>query len=113
MLKLNGFILTVTLSLFTLILFKTEGPIVYKAATHTEAIKINGFHNTSAVATNNFSYEQLGSVKQKITSPNFIHSVNNLKKAFLDEGISYLKDSNFIDLNLTTRTIIYPFHSFL
>jgi|SRR5690606_332417 len=112
MLKFNCFLLTVTLSVFSLFLFKTEGSIPHKTVTHTHDIKIDGHYNTSAISANNSLYERLGSVKQKLTNSNFTNTFS-LKKVFLEEGINYLKVCNLIDLNLTTRTIIYPFHSFL
>src|SRR5690606_14879526 len=113
MLKFNCFLLTVTLSFFSLILFKTEGTAVYKTARHTQDVKIDGVYNTSAISVNNSSLEQLGFIKQKLTSANFIYTFTCLNKVFLEECINYLKACNLIYLNLTTRTIIYPFHSFL
>lgn len=113
MLKFNCFLLTVTLSFFTLILSKTEGTIAYKIVDQSEDIRIDSFHNTSAISTNNSFHERLGFIKQKLTSGSLIFSFTYLRDAFLEEGLSYLKVCNLIDLNLTTRTIIYPFHSFL
>lgn len=113
MLKFNCFLLTVTLSFLSLFLFKTESTTVYKTVTHKEDLKIDSFHNTSALTANNSFHELLSFVKQKLTSAYFICSFTGLKKVFLEEGINYLRVCNLIDLNLTTRTIIYPFHSFL
>lgn len=113
MLKFNCFILTITLSFFSLFLFKTEGTTVHKTVTPTEDIKIDEFYNASAITTNNSFHERLGVVKQKLTSAHFNHAVSNLKNGFLEEGVQYLKVCNLIDLNLTVRLIIYPFHVFL
>lgn len=113
MLKINCFLLTVTLSFFSIILSKTEGTISYKIVDQTEDIKIDSFYNTSAISANNSFNERLGFVKQKLTNGSLIFSFSYLTDQILDEGLSYLKACNLIDLNLTTRTIIYPFHSFL
>lgn len=113
MLKFNCFLLTVTISFFSLFLFKTEGPIAYKTVTHTHEIKIDDFYNTCAISVDNSFRDLLSFTKQKLTSANFFDTFTCLKKVFLEEGINYLKVCNLIDLNLTTRTIIYPFHSFL
>ncbi|WP_100613806.1 hypothetical protein [Confluentibacter citreus] len=113
MLKFNCFLLTVTISFFSLFLFKTENTISFQAITHTHDIKIDGLYNTSAISANNSFLELLSFDKQKLTNANFIYTFTCLKKVFLDEGYNYLKVCNLIDLNLTTRTIIYPFHSFL
>ncbi len=114
MLRFNCFLVTVTISFFSLFLFKTEGTVPFKTVTHhTHEIKIDGLYNTTAITANNSLHELLNFDKQKLTSTNFIHTFTCLKNVFLDECFNYLKRSNLLDLNLTTRTIIYPFHSFL
>lgn len=111
--KFNWFLLTVTLSLFSLLLFKTEGAVVHKKVTHTPDIKIDGSYNTSALIVNSSFNERLGFDTQKLPSAHLIYPFIHLKNAFLEDGVNYLKVCSLIDLNLTTRTIIFPFHSFL
>lgn len=113
MLKFNCFILTVTISFFSIFLFNTENTISFKTITHKHDIKIDGLYNTSAISTNNSFFELLSFDKQKLTNTNFIYTFTCLKNIFLDESSNYLKISNLLDVNLNTRTIIYPFHSFL
>ena len=113
MLKLNCLLLTVTISFFSLFLFNTENTISFNSITHTHDIKIDGLYNTFAISANNSFLELLSFDKQKLTNANFIYKSTCLKKVFLDERLNYLKASNLLDLNLTIRTIIYPFHSFL
>lgn len=113
MLKLNCFLLTVTISFFSLFLLKTENTISFQAVNHTHDIKIDGLYNTSAISANNSFPELLNFDQQKLTNANFIYTFTYSKKVFLDESLNYLKLCNLFDLNLTTRTIIYPFHSFL
>ncbi|PKQ45645.1 hypothetical protein CSW08_06135 [Confluentibacter flavum] len=113
MLKLNCLLLTVTISFFSLFLFKTESTISFQAITHTHDIKIDGLYNAFAISANNSFHELLNFDKQKLTNANFIYTFTCLKKMFLDEHFNYLKLCNLIDLNLTTHTIIFPFHSFL
>lgn len=111
--RFNCFLLTVTISFFSLFLFKSENTTLFKAITHKHDIKIDGLYNTSAISADNSFHELLSFDKQKLTNSNFIHTFTCLKKVFLDESFNYLKISNLLDINLTTRTIIYPFHSFL
>lgn len=113
MLKFYCFLLTVAISFFSLFLFKTEGAVVFKTGKHTHDIKIDDFYNTCAIFVNNSSYKVLNFDKQKLINVNFIYAFTCLKKVFLDEGANYLKACHLIDLNLTVRAIIYPFHSFL
>ena len=51
--------------------------------------------------------------QKRLTNVNLFCSVKPLREAFLDDNSNYLKACNLLDLNLTTTTIIYPFHSFL
>lgn len=114
MLRLNCFLVTVTISFFSLFLFKTEDVVPFKTVTHhTHDIKIDGLYNTFAISVDNSFLELLNFDKQKLTNTNFIYTFTCLKNVFLDACFNYLKISNLLDLNLTTRTIIYPFHSFL
>lgn len=113
MLKFNYFILTVTISFFSLFLLKTEGVVAFKTVTHKHEIKIDGLYNTSAISANNSFHELLSFDKQKLPNTNFIYTFTCLKNVLFDESSNYIKISNLLDLNLTTRTIIYPFHSFL
>ncbi len=114
MLKFNCFLLTVTISFFSLFLFKTENTISFQAIAHTHDIKIDGLYNTFAISANNSFEELLNFDKQKKpTNYNFFNAFKPVKKVLLDESLYYLKVCNLFDLNLTTRTIIYPFHSFL
>ena len=113
MLRINCFLLTVAISFFSLFLFKTEGAVTFKTVSHTHDIKIDGLYNTLAISIDNSFRELLSFDKQKLTNTNFIYTFTCLKNVFLETSFNYLKISNLLDLNLTTRTIIYPFHSFL
>ncbi|MGZ0015825.1 hypothetical protein [Yeosuana sp. AK3] len=114
MLKFNGLLLAVTISFFSLFLFKTENSRSFQAITHTHDIKIDSLYNAFAISANNSFEELLNFDKQK--KPTVYKVFNDFKlenKELLNESLNYLKVCNFLDLNLTTRTIIYPFHSFL
>lgn len=114
MLKFNCLLLTVTISFFSLFLFKTENSRPFQSIAHTHDIKIDGLYNALAISANNSFEELLNFDKQKKpTVYNVFNDFKPVKKGLLDESLNYLKVCNFLDLNLTTRTIIYPFHSFL
>jgi len=112
--KFNCLLLTVALSFCSLILFHSEGSISFERNTPIHHLKIDQSINACAVSINN-SYEELINFdKQKrLTNVNLFCSVKPLREAFLDDNSNYLKACNLLDLNLTTTTIIYPFHSFL
>lgn len=116
MLKFKGLILTIAISLISLFLFETNGRTVAlnKPLNTRHDIKIERSFNTLAITTAN-SFEELISFnkhKNQTTETAFGSkiSVNN---AVYDYNLHYLKTSAHLDLNLNTRTIIYPFHSFL
>lgn len=112
--KFNCLVLTVIISFFSFFLFITESTISFKSIVHKYDIKIDNAYNALAISTNNSFQELLNSDKQKKPSScNVFYTFKHLKKIFLDVDFNYLKGCNLLDLNLTTRTIIYPFHSFL
>ncbi len=113
--KLNCFVLTVIISFFSLFLFKTESATSFKRLVHTHDIKIDNAFNTCAISTNN-SFEHLVNFEKEKEQPSvscFYTTASSLNKRYLNTNLQYLKICGFFDLNLTTRTIIYPFHSFL
>ena len=111
--KFNCLLLTVALSFCSLILFHSEGSISFEKNTPVHHFKIDQSVNACAVSINN-SYEELISFdKQKrLAGGHAFYPIKPLSKAFLDDNSNYLKACNFLDLNLTPTTIIYPFHSF-
>lgn len=112
--KINCFVLTVIISFFSLFLFKTETTISFKRVTHAHDIKIDNAYNAYAISVDNSIHELLNFDKQKKpTHGNVFYTFKTLKNVFLNETFNYLKVCDLIDLNLTTRIIIYPFHSFL
>ena len=111
--KFNCLLLTVALSFCSLILFHSEGSISFERNTPIHHLKIDQSINACAVSINN-SYEELINFdKQKRLASGHAFYPIDLSEAFLDEHSNYLKACNFLDLNLTPTTIIYPFHSFL
>ncbi len=113
--KLNCFVSTVIISFFSLFLFKTESATSFKRIAHTHDIKIDKAYNTCAISTNN-SFEHLVNFAKEKEPPSvncFYTNASYLNKGSLNTNLQYLKICEFFDLNLTTRTIIYPFHSFL
>jgi hypothetical protein len=112
--KFNCLLLTVALSFCSLILFHSEGSISFKKNTPLHNFKIDQSINACAVSINN-SYEELINFdKQKrLAGGNFFYAIKSLNEPFLNDNSNYLKACNLLDLNLTTTTIIYPFHSFL
>ncbi|CAH8282700.1 hypothetical protein EV196_101552 [Mariniflexile fucanivorans] len=114
MLKINSLLLTLALSLFTLFLCETEGDLALKKTTPTHDVKIDHSFNALAITTNN-SFPELVSFNAE-KEPNFqnqFYAKNILKLVVFENESQYLKVCDFIDLNLTTQSIIYPFHSFL
>ncbi len=114
MLKINCFFLTITLSLFSLFLFKTESNLSFKPVNHPHNIKIDHSINACAISTNNFfegfsNFEKL----KKQNHVNYFESFKPLNKVLVENNSHYLKTCNFLDLNLTISKIVYPFHSFL
>ncbi|WP_445736084.1 hypothetical protein [Mariniflexile sp.] len=114
MLKINCLFLTVTLSFFSLFLFKTESNLSYKSVSHPHDIKIDRSVNASAISINN-SFEELVSFEKlkKQNHVNYSESYKPLNKVLLENNSNYLKACDFFNLNLTISKIIYPFHSFL
>ena len=114
MLKINCLLLTVTLSFFSLFLFKTEGNLAFKAVNHSHDIKIDQSVKTCAISASNSFVELLSFDKQKKQNQiNYLESFKPLNKALVENNASYLKACDFLDLNLTIHKIIFPFHSFL
>lgn len=113
MFKLNCFFITVTISFLSLFLFQTETSIPYGTAPQKHEIKIEGQYNTSAISTNNSFLKILSFEKHELPSVHFTSAFKYLIKRLPDNHASYLKACDFIDVNFTTRTIIFPFHSFL
>ncbi|MFG6685459.1 hypothetical protein ACGK9U_02665 [Mariniflexile sp. HNIBRBA6329] len=114
MLKFNGLILTLALSLFTLFVSESKGDLATKKITHTHDLKIDHSYNTLAISTNNSFLELAGFEKEKEqTFDNNFFAKKPISEKVLESDFQYLKVCDFLDLNLTTRSIIYPFHSFL
>lgn len=114
MLKIKCLLLTVTLSFFSLFLFKTESSLAFKPVNHSHDIKIEHSINTSAISTNNSLVEFLSFDKQnKQNQINYLESFKPLNKVLVENNAHYLKKGDFLELNLTIHKIIFPFHSFL
>ena len=114
MLKINCLLLTVTLSFFSLFLIKTESSLAFKPVNHSHDIKIDHSINTSAISTSNSLVEFLSFDKQKKQNQiNYLESFKPFNKVLVENNSRYLKTSDFLELNLTIREIVYPFHSFL
>ncbi|MEN3323922.1 hypothetical protein VP395_09295 [Mariniflexile soesokkakense] len=114
MLKFNSLLLTLALSLFTLFLSKPEGDLALKKITPTHEVKIDHSFNALAITTDNSFQELVRFDKEKEpTKPNHFYAKNFLNETVYESDLHYLKVCDFLDLNLTTRSIIYPFHSFL
>lgn len=114
MLKFNGLLLTITLSLFTLFASEFEGVLAIKKITSTRDLKIDHSYNTLAISTNNSLLELAGFEKEKEqTFDTKFFAKKPISEKVFESDLQYLKVCNFLDLNLTIRSIIYPFHSFL
>lgn len=112
--KINCFVLTVVISFFSLFLFKTESTISFKNITQASDIKIDNAYNACAITVDNSFQDILNfDTQKKPTHSNVFYSFRTIKTLLLNETLNYLKICDLLDLNLTTRTIIYPFHSFL
>ncbi|WP_308991594.1 hypothetical protein QLS71_006140 [Mariniflexile litorale] len=114
MLKFNSLLLTLALSLFSLFLSETGGDLAIKKIPTTHDVKIDHSFNALAITTNN-SFQELVSFEKDKEPPteNRFYTKNTSNKTVFENELQYLKVCDFIDLNLTTRSIIYPFHSFL
>lgn len=113
MFKFNCFLITVTISFLSLFLFQTETSIQFSSTKQAHDIKFDVNYNTSGISANNSFHELFSFDKLKLTSVPFTNSFKYIKKGLSDYHANYFKTCNLIDLNLTVRTIIYPFHSFL
>lgn len=114
MLKVNTLLLTVTISFFSIFLFKTESRVAFKAVHHSHDIKIDSSINACAINTNNsfvefFTFNELKTQSQT----NYLESFKPLNDVLVENNARYLKACDFIDLNLTIREIVFPYHSFL
>lgn len=112
--RLKYLILIVVLGFFAVFLNETQNDLPIKQNTKHE-LKISDAFNTLAIPTSNSFQEFAGFSKQKEltnNNPKFLSKISISKSAF-NTDLQYLKTCDFFDLNLTTRTIIYPFHSFL
>lgn len=114
MLKFNSLLLTFALSLFALFLCESEGNSALKKTTSTHDFKIDHSFNALALTTNN-SFQELVSFDKEKNQPNQNHfyAKNLSNEVIFKSDLQYLKVCGFLDLNFTTRNIIYPFHSFL
>ena len=114
MLKFNGLLLTIALSLFTWSASEKEGDLAIKKITPTQDVKIERSFNALAIAPNNSFLEFAGFEKLK-EQPfhNKFFTKNPIPEKVFESDLQYLKICNFLDLNLTPRSIIYPFHCFL
>ena len=114
MLKINCFLLTVTLSFFSLFLFKGEGTLALKTTSSKHEIRYDNSVNKTAISIDNSFTEFVHIDKQK--RQNSINHVFVFKPAgnhLFQTDSHYLKGCNFLDVNLTVDKIIFPFHSFL
>ncbi len=112
--KFNCLLLTVTLSLFSLILFNTEGDISFVKNTPAHHYKVDQSVNACAVSINNSYGEFISFDKQKrLTNYNLSFAIEPLSQAHSNSNVNYFKLCKLFDLNLTSSTIIFPFHYFL
>ena len=114
MLKINTLLLTVTLSLISLFLLKTESNFSFKSVNHSHDIKIDKSINACAISTHTSLVNFLSFDKQKKQNQiNYLESFKPLNKQLVKNNTRYLKVCDFINLNLTIREIVFPYHSFL
>lgn len=114
MLRVNTLLLTVTISFFSIFLFKTESNVSFKAINHSHDIKIDSSINACAITTNNSLVEFFSFNEQKTQSQtNYLESYKPLNDVLVENNGRYLKACDFINLNLTIREIVFPYHSFL
>jgi hypothetical protein len=115
MLKINCLFLTVTLSFFSLFLFKTESNLSFKTVNHSHDIKIDQSINSCAISTNNSFEEEISSFdeQKKLNQLNNFESFNPENKVLVENNARYLKACDFFNLNLTISKKVFPFHSFL
>lgn len=114
MLKINGLLLTVTISFFSLFLFKTEANLAFTPINNSHEIKVDKSTNACAISTNNSFVELLRLDKQKKQNQiNLLETFKPLNKVLVENNTHYLKTCDFFELNLTISKIVFPFHSFL
>jgi hypothetical protein len=115
MLKFNGLILTLALAFFSLFLSEAQSDLAFKqnTANHHD-LKIDHYFNTFAISSNN-SFQELVNFDKEKNQPNqnYFYAKNLSNEVVFKSDLQYLKVCGFLDLNFTTRNIIYPFHSFL
>jgi len=114
MLKINCFLLTVTLSFFSLFLFKAEGTLPLKTTSSKHEISYDHSVNKCAISIDNSCEEFIHYDKQKRqNSLNYAIAFKPLSKRLFETNSHYFKTCDFLDVNLTISKIVYPFHSFL
>ncbi|MFD0990666.1 hypothetical protein ACFQ1R_11200 [Mariniflexile jejuense] len=116
MLKFKGLILTIAISFISLLLFETNGKAVAlnKPSNTHHDIKIERSFNTLAITTANSFEELINFNKHKNQTTETVFGAKKIvTNAVCENDLHYLKTCAHLDLNLNTRTIIYPFHSFL
>ncbi|HMR15130.1 MAG TPA: hypothetical protein PKD13_01490, partial [Mariniflexile sp.] len=114
MLKINCFLLTVTLSFFSLVLFKGEGALALKTTSSKHEIRYDNSVNKTAISIDNSFEEFIHIDKQK--RQNSINHVSVFKPSsnhLFQTDSHYLKVCDFLDVTLTVDKIIFPFHYFL
>lgn len=114
MLKFNCFILTVTLSVFSVVLLSTENQVSILSVNNSHDIKFDHTLNAMAISTNNLFLELFSFDNQKNNNPlQYLESYIALNKLLFNTNTLYLKACDFINLTFTASEKIYPFHSFL
>jgi len=115
MIKFNCLLLAISLSLFSLILSKTEGCVSFKKNIPTHKIQNDNSVNLGTLPTNTKSFEELRHFEnhKKHTNTTHLYGYGGINNSVLEKNLYYLKVCDFFALNLTISKIIYPFHSFL
>ncbi|SFZ89911.1 hypothetical protein SAMN05428642_101633 [Flaviramulus basaltis] len=112
--KINFLFLTVSLSFFSLFLFKTESNLSVKSVNHSHDIKIDQSYNSCAISIDNSFDEILSFDEQKNQNQiNYLESFKSLNRVLVENNSHYLRICQLFNLNLTIKKIVYPFHSFL
>tara|TARA_R110000868_G_scaffold316814_1_gene577667 strand:- start:478 stop:825 length:348 start_codon:yes stop_codon:yes gene_type:complete len=115
MIKINCLLFAISLSLFTIILSKTESCISFKKNAPVHNFQNDNSINFGTLPTNIKSLKEFRHFEKqkKQTNGTHLNVYATLNGSLLENNIHYLKVCDFFNLNLTVSIIIYPFHSFL
>lgn len=113
MLRLSYLLLTFFIGLSTF--FFTENLDTYAVKTPAQqhhVVKNTAFNNQGIIVNSNLDFSSNTSLEDNIPFFKYLHLKNAVYKEQQENYLSYQKTCKLINIRLTTKAIIFPFHSF-